>query len=155
MSLFNKKSDITFKKATVDNVAEFLRIEKSVAGSKTYCGSVDEQEAREEIENNVVYFIQNKGTNIGTIEYEIKEKDHAYLSGLVVSSNFQGRGIGRKALEWLLVNDLKDFKRIDLATHPHNTRAVILYLSLGFVIESWKDNYFGDGEPRIVLAREI
>jgi len=154
MGLFNKKSDIVFKKATIDDVAEFLRIEKSVAGSKTYCGSVDEQEAREEIENNIVYFIQNKETNIGTIEYKIKGENYAYLSGLVVDPNFQGRGIGRKALRWLLANDLKNFKRVDLATHPHNTRAIMLYLSLGFVIESWKDNYYGDGEPRIVLARE-
>lgn len=146
--------DITFRKATIDDVAEFLKIEKSVAGSKTYSGSANEEEATKEIENNIVYFIQEKGINIGTIEYEIKEENHAYLSGIVVSPDFQGKGIGRKALEWLLANDLKNFERVDLVTHPHNTRAIMLYLSLGFVIEAWKDNHYGDGEPRIVLARE-
>ena len=46
-------------------------------------------------------------------------------------------------------------KRIDLVTHPHNSKIIGLYLSYGFIIEAWKDNHFGDGEPRIVLAREL
>lgn len=155
MGLFKKKTNITFKKATINDVAEFLRIEKSVIGPKTYSGISDENEAMEEIKNNVMYFIQKDGINIGTMQYEIKEVGHAYGSGIVVDPKFQGQGIARKSLEWLLANDLKNFKRIDLVTHPRNTRAIMLYLSLGFVIESWKDNYYDDGEPRIVLAREI
>lgn len=49
-----------------------------------------------------------------------------------------------------ILDDLEDVKRIDLVTRPQNSRAFMLYLLLGFAAESWKDNYFGDGEPRLV-----
>jgi len=42
-------------------------------------------------------------------------------------------------------------KRIELVTHPDNP-ALKLYESLGFTVESRKENYWGDGEPRLVLA---
>jgi hypothetical protein len=32
--------------------------------------------------------------------------------------------------------------------------AECLYLSMGFIIESWLDNYFGDGEPRLMLVKK-
>ncbi|MDP2947811.1 MAG: GNAT family N-acetyltransferase [Nanoarchaeota archaeon] len=152
MSLFNKKTDITFKKVTVNDVAEWLRIESTV-DSKMYSKFSDEQEAIKEIENNEVYFIIKDNKNIGSLEYQIQDSGHAYLSGLIVVPEFQGQGIARKAVEFRL-DKLKDMKRIDLVTHPHNSKVITLYLSLGFHIESWKDNYFGDGEPRIVLAKE-
>jgi ribosomal protein S18 acetylase RimI-like enzyme len=145
--------DIVFKKATIDDVAEFLRIEKSAIGAKTYSGISDEQEAIEEIENNEVHFIIKDGKTVGTTGYQMKSPDHAYLSGLVIVPEFRGQGIGRKAAEFRL-NQLENIKRIDLVTHPLNSRVIMIYLSLGFHIESWKDNYYGDGEPRIVLARE-
>jgi ribosomal protein S18 acetylase RimI-like enzyme len=154
MNIFKRKQKISFKRATIDDVAEFLRIEKSAIGLKVYSGISDEQEAIEEIQNNVMYFIQKNGINIGTMQYEVKGDNWAYLSGIVIDSKLRGQGVGRMALEWLLANDLKNFKKIDLVTHPSNTRAIMLYLSLGFVIKSWKDNYYNDGEPRIVLVRE-
>lgn len=83
--------------------------------------------------------------------YEIKGPEHAYLSGLVIDPSFQGRGIGREVLSMIL-DKLKDFKRIDLVTHPDNVRALKLYQSLGFVVEARKENYYDDGEPRLVLA---
>lgn len=154
MFIFKRKQKISFKRATIDDVAEYLRLEKTVIGPKTYSGISDKQEAIEEIEGNVVYFIQKAGSNVGTIQYFVKEANHAHISGIVVDSKFQGQGMARRALEWLLANDLAGFKRIDLAVHPENAKAIMLYLSLGFVIMSWKDNYFGDGEPRIVLVKE-
>jgi len=153
MGLFNKKTNITFKKATVDDVAEFLCMEKSTIGSKIYSRISDEQEAKEEIENNEVYFIVKNGKNIGSLEYQIQDHGCAYLSGLVILPEFQGQGIARKATEFRL-DKVGHMKRVYLVTHPHNSKIIILYLSLEFHIESWKDNYFGDGEPRIVLAKE-
>jgi ribosomal-protein-alanine N-acetyltransferase len=59
--------------------------------------------------------------------------------------------LARKAMIHVL-NEIELVKRIDLVTHPDNTKAINLYESLGFKIESTIENYFGDGEPRIVMV---
>lgn len=143
---------ITLQRATGGDVDAYLAVEKSVMGPKTYSGVTTKEEAREEIEKNVVYLIKKDDQAVGTIQYQLEGKDCAHITGLVVDPRFQKQGIGREALTRVL-DELKDIKRIDLVTHPQNTHAIMLYLSFGFVIESWKDNYFGDGEPRIVLSR--
>jgi ribosomal-protein-alanine N-acetyltransferase len=51
-----------------------------------------------------------------------------------------------------ILEKCKGSNRIDLVTHPENSSALELYSSLGFKVESRQENYFGDGEPRLVLA---
>lgn len=146
-------SDITFRKVTIQDIDKFIEIEKTAVGLKVYSGIIEPEEAREEIENNEVYFIIKDHKIVGSTECQIKGSKHAYLGGLVVLPEFQGQGIARKAAQFRL-DILKDMDRIDLVTHPHNNKIIMLYLSLGFHIESWKDNYYGDGEPRLILVRQ-
>jgi len=100
-----------------------------------------------------VYLIEKNGEVVGNVSYERKSPDRVYISGLVVGSRFQGQGIGQAAMVKIL-EELKGTKRIELATHPDNKAAIALYESLGFVIESRKENYFGDGEPRLIMSLE-
>lgn len=151
--IFKRKSKITFKRAAIDDVDEFLRIEKSTISLKIYSRISDKEEALEEIKNNEVYFIIKNNKIIGSCECQTRGVDEAYISGLVILPEFQNQGIARQAIEFRL-NKLKNVKRIWLVTHPHNSKVIRMYLSYGFIIESWKDNYFGDGEPRIVLAKQ-
>jgi ribosomal-protein-alanine N-acetyltransferase len=51
-----------------------------------------------------------------------------------------------------ILEKCKGTDRIDLVTHPENKNALQLYMSLGFKVESRRENYFGDGEPRLVLV---
>jgi len=143
---------ITLQKATIEDLGTLLRIEKSVSNLKTYSAMVTEEEWKEELSKSVVYLIKKDDVAIGNISYEIKGDSHAYLSGFAIIPEFQGQGIGNEVLTKIL-EELKNMRRIDLAVHPHNIHAIMLYLSFGFIIESWKENYFGDGEPRIVLAK--
>lgn len=143
---------INLRKATVDDLKTLVLIEKSLLNLKTYSALVTEDEWKKELSKSVVYLIKKDGAVVGNISYELKENNHAYLSGFAIMPEFQGQGIGREVLRKIL-EELKDMDRIDLVTHPHNTSAIMLYLSLGFIIEAWKDNYFGDGEPRIVLVK--
>ncbi|PIV38485.1 MAG: hypothetical protein COS30_01820 [Candidatus Portnoybacteria bacterium CG02_land_8_20_14_3_00_45_8] len=143
---------ITLQKATIEDLGILLRIEKNVSNLKTYSAMVTEEEWREELSKSTVYLIEKDGVAIGDISYEIKGDSHAYLSGFAIIPEFQGQGIGQEVLTKIL-EELKNMRRIDLAVHPHNVHAVMLYLSFGFIIESRKDNYFGDGEPRIILAK--
>lgn len=143
---------ITLKKATIEDLENLLRIEKSVSNLKTYSAMVTEEEWKEELSKSIVYLIEKDSVAIGDVSYEVKGDSHAYLSGFAIIPEFQRQGIGNEVLTKIL-EELKNMLRIDLAVHPHNVHAIMLYLSFGFIIESWKDNYFGDGEPRIILAK--
>ena len=147
-------SSVTLHRATSKDADAYLAVEKSVVRlfRGTYSGIESKKEALEEIESNVVYLIKKSGEVVGTVQYKKEGKDHAYTSGLVINPKFHRQGIGRDTLE-LVLNELKGTKKISLVTHPKNTPAIMLYLSLGFVIERWKDDYYGDGEPRILMSR--
>ncbi|TSC60351.1 MAG: N-acetyltransferase GCN5 [Parcubacteria group bacterium LiPW_15] len=140
------------KKATVADIPALLEVEKSVAGNKVYSPILDKEEWEEELKKCVVYLIEEEGRIAGDISYELKSPEHAYLSGLVVTPQFQGKGIARAALAQIL-DQLKDMKRIDLVTHPDNVAALKLYQSFGFIIETKKEDYYGDGESRLILVR--
>lgn len=138
-------------KANEQDIPMLLELERAVSGRNIYSPMLDEDEWREELEKSHVFLIENESEVIGTVSYEQKEDNHAYISGLVIDPRFQRKGIGRQVLTQLLER-LKDLKRIDLVTHPDNHAALQLYQSLGFVIESRRENYYGDGEPMLVLA---
>lgn len=144
---------IHLKKATVSDIPQLIIIEKSVGGTKTYSAMHTKEEWLEELEKSTVYLIRRDGEIVGNTSYEMKSKDHAYLSGLTIESRFQGQGIAREALQQVL-EELKDIQRIDLVTHPENAKALTLYQSFGFNVESRKENYFDDGEPRLMLVLE-
>lgn len=144
---------IFLKQASVDDIPVLIDLEQSAANRHTYSPVLTEDEWKEEFRKNKVYLIEKENSVVGNISYERKDSDHAYISGLVVLPEFQGQGIARKALMQVL-EELKDVKRIDLVTHPDNHVALQLYQSLGFTIESRKENYWGEGEPRLVLVKE-
>jgi ribosomal protein S18 acetylase RimI-like enzyme len=145
--------NIILQRATEKDVEDFLAVEKTAVGKKTYSCIVDEKKAKEEIEKKVVYLIKADGEIVGSIEYGTENDGSAYCCGLVVKTEFQGQGIAREAVRQLLEIIGAD-KKVHLVTHPHNIPAIKIYLSFGFVIEGWKENYFGDGEPRIVMVRQ-
>lgn len=142
---------ITLQKATYKDIDIFISLERNAAHPKMYRGIADSKTMLDKLKNNIVYLIKKDEIIVGIIRYRIVNKNHIHISGVVVHSDFQGQGIARSALA-ILLEDLKSFKRTDLVTHPQNSKAIRLYLSFGFIIESWKDNFYGDGEPRITLV---
>lgn len=143
---------VVFERATLENTQALLDIEKTTKGLKTYSGYFKEEEIREWLSSDIVYLIKNNDAIIGSIAYEIKGKDHAYISGLVIKPKFQKQGLAKKATIKLL-EELTGYEKIDLVTHPDNAGAVKLYKSLGFVEVGRKENFFGDGEPRIIMVK--
>jgi ribosomal protein S18 acetylase RimI-like enzyme len=146
---------IIFKKATIKDIPVLIEIERKLIGLKTYSVQITEKEWEDALnkENEVVYFILRDGEVVGNISYEKKSGDTAYIDGFAIDPKFQKQGIGRETIR-LLLEELKNMKRIELVTHPENTGALKIYLSFGFVIKERKENYFGDGEPRIELVKE-
>ncbi|MEK7462910.1 MAG: N-acetyltransferase [Patescibacteria group bacterium] len=149
-----EKPQLTFRKATPKDADVYLELEKTAIGQKTYSGIKDKEEALQEFSENEVYLIYKDGGLVGSTEFEMKSPDHAYLAGVVIHPNFQGQGIAREATLFRL-EKLKNVKRVDVVTHPENFKIINLYQSLGFKIEKRIENYFGDGEPRVMIVRTL
>ena len=145
--------NLTFKKATPEDVDAYLELEQTAVKSKTYSAILDKEEALQEFEENEVYMIYKDGQVVGSTEYQMKSPNHAYLAGLIIKPEFQSQGTGREAVLFRL-KKLEGIERIDVVTHPENFKILHMYQSLGFKVEKRVENYFGDGEPRLVLARE-
>lgn len=144
---------IHLERATTKDIPTLITIEKKVADLKTYSALTTAKEWEDELKASTVYLIFKDKTAVGDISYEKKSDSSVYLSGFVVDPKLQGQGIGREALI-IIMEELKNEKIIKLVTHPENSGAIRLYLSFGFVIKSWRDNYFGDGEPRVEMVKE-
>jgi ribosomal protein S18 acetylase RimI-like enzyme len=147
-------NNLKLKRATVNDINSILEIEKGLVGTKIYSGLTGAEDAIKEITENTFYLIKKDDKVVGDIAYQIKDKDHVYISGLAVVKELHRQGIAKQAMQMLL-EILKDVKNIDLVTHPENEGAIKLYKSLGFkqIGEPIK-NYFDDGEPRIKMILE-
>ena len=128
-----------------------LKIEKTVRGLKIYSGCFTKQEIEEWLGNDIVFLIENDDLIVGSLSYEIKDKNHAHISGFVIKPKFQKQGFAKQALK-LLFQKLNNFRKLSLDVHPDN-HIVGLYESLGFKRESLVENYYGDGEPRLVMVK--
>jgi len=150
-----KRIDVSFEIARENQAALLVAFENRIAEPKLYGKPLDFKGAIHEIRNNHYYFIKNKKNElIGTAAYRIREDKSCYISNVAVATSYRGRGIARIAMEFLL-KQCSDAGRIDLVTHPENCHAISLYESLGFVTELYAENYFGDGEPRFIMAKKL
>ena len=143
--------NLTFRKATEADVDAFLELEHAVKPAKTFSGIFDRDEALREFTEADVYLIYKDGKLVGSTEITMKSPDKAYLAGLVVHPDYEGQGIAREAALFRL-NLVKDVPHVYLVTHPENEKIKNLYKSLGFIEGERTENYFGDGEPRIVMT---
>jgi len=146
---------VNLKRATIGDISTLVEIEKKLIDYKIYSAMTDEAEWQEEFKkgNAAVYLILNNDTVVGNASFERNVNESAHISGLAIMPEFQKMGIGRRVLEMIL-EELKEVKTITLATHPENIAALKLYKSFGFVEKEKIENYFGDGEPRVILKKE-
>ncbi len=145
--------DLQFKPATLEDkdiIASFLKKAEETSGGKF---SADEElkDLPSYITDNEAFLILGNGTPVGLVTYSYTEPERAYINDLVIHPEHQGKKIGKTAMKWVL-DRLENIKHVDLVTHPHNTVAIILYSKNGFKVSGWKDDYYGDGEPRIYMT---
>jgi len=100
------------------------------------------------LKNSEIYMAYETKRAIGFVAFE-KRKDAIEVMSLAVIPEYQKKGIGKSLLGHAL--DKLAGRKIHLVTHPRNTPAIILYLKLGFEICGLKENYYGDGQPRLLL----
>jgi ribosomal protein S18 acetylase RimI-like enzyme len=106
------------------------------------------QEQLDYLKDCDVYMLYENRKPIGFFAYKTSG-DGVEVKSIVVVPEEQGKGYGKAMMNKLL--ELTDGHTVHLVTHPKNTSALLYYLKSGFEIYGWKDNYYGDGEPRLLL----
>ncbi len=95
-----------------------------------------------------IYLAYEGDEMIGSFSF-IEKNGEVEIKQLLVLPQYQGKGYGRELVKESL--NLVKGKRVWLVTHPKNTPAIITYLKAGFIINEWKENYYGDGQPRLLF----
>ena len=142
---------LTLVSATVKDASALVAFEHRVTDPKIYGPPLDAPGALRELSQNRFYFIWIDDTLVGTAAYRLRPDNTVYISNVAVDPAYRHRGIARSAVSFIL-EKCREARRIDLVTHPENKNALQFYKSLGFNVESREENYFGDGEPRLILA---
>lgn len=145
-------NNILLKRATLKDIEEITKLEKE-ASSKTYVARINTNDLKCFIENDFVFFIKHKSIVVGIVAYQVLKRKIAHFHCLVIDKKFRNKGFGKQAMR-LILKRMPKYSRIELVVHPLNSRAISIYLSLGFIIEACHNNHFGDGEPRLVLAKK-
>ena len=87
---------------------------------------------------------------VATAAYRVRSDKSAYVSNVAVDQTCRRRGIAR-ALVFSILQELEETEHVELVTHA-DTYALQLYRSFGFKLESRQENYFSDGEPRLLFS---
>lgn len=101
------------------------------------------------LKESEVFALYENGVVVGFFAYRQGENDVELLV-IAVDPQKQGNGYGKMLIAKLL--ELTKNRTVRLVTHPKNSGAIRFYLKSGFTISGWKDNYYGDGQPRLLLA---
>jgi ribosomal protein S18 acetylase RimI-like enzyme len=141
----------TLKRATIEDANDLVAFEHRVADPKLYGPILDLAGAIEQIERNIFYFIKLGDAVIGTAAYQVRTDQTVYIGNVAVDPIYRRQGIAHEVVRRIL-EACREARRVELVTHPENEDALRLYKSLGFVVEGRIENYFGDGEPRLLLA---
>ena len=140
--------EVTLTRATRKYIDEYIRIGKLVL-SRFNTVATDSDKVGKEIAESIVHMIRADDRIVGFISYKIPRAwEHAYISEVQVEPDFQGHGIGGRALDFVL-EALCTFEIVDLHTHPENP-AQHMYIRHGFEATGERiENYANTGEPRI------
>jgi ribosomal protein S18 acetylase RimI-like enzyme len=106
---------------------------------------------KRDYKNCSVLMVFNNDTPIGLAVFEKKgESTEIFEFGCL--PRYQNKGIGKVLLEAFLKE--VETAKVHLLTNPRNTPAIVFYLKHGFILSAWKDNYYENGQPRVLLVRE-
>jgi ribosomal-protein-alanine N-acetyltransferase len=78
----------------------------------------------------------------------------AWILAMAVSPHYQRQGIGKQLISSIF-NEFKNLKikKVFLTVISDNEIAINLYTSVGFILISYENDYFGKGSPRNVMQK--
>lgn len=84
------------------------------------------------------------------------DREKAYLYGVSTSKRFQGKGYGKKLLDYVLKYLIKiGIKTVELTADEDNIIAQNLYSQFGFKIVENLSNEYGDNVPRYLMQLNV
>ena len=77
------------------------------------------------------------------------------ILSLAVLKNSRGLGVGKSLLQYLLVHACATTREFWLTVAPDNLPALQLYEKSGFIRKNYTEDYYGEGEGRWVLVKQL
>jgi ribosomal protein S18 acetylase RimI-like enzyme len=138
------------KRAAANDVDVIVAFESQVVNDKLYGKPLDHTAAKSEIDANEYYLRLSDGRVVATGALRRREDGSTYLSNIAVHPKERRKGFARAMMSHLL-SRCDAAPSINLAVHPDNQAARALYVSVGFSQTQIRENFFGDGEPRLIM----
>jgi ribosomal protein S18 acetylase RimI-like enzyme len=145
--------NLRFLRARLKDAARFVALERESGAPRLYAPALTLAAAEAEIRRNRLYFLWLGARRVGTVAYRVRADGSVEISNLAIRPGWRRRGLARAAMLYVLKRNARAAV-IELVTHPENRKALRLYVSLGFEPRRRIANFFGDGEPRLVLVRQ-
>ena len=105
------------------------------------------------LETETVFVVENEGTIIATYRLIPKTDRQAhtvYLGSFTIKKDFQGKGFGKKILEYIKVYASEQHKiRIELTVDIDNMSAIALYKKSGFDVEGQVRKSYRRTDPNV------
>jgi ribosomal protein S18 acetylase RimI-like enzyme len=147
-------TELVFQRATANDAAALLDLEQRVAVARIYEARTRLDDVVREIEGNALFLITYRRAVIGSASFRVESDGRVYVGNVAVDPAYRRQGVSRAAMTFVAEQN-PQAARFELVTHPDNDPALRLYASLGFRAEARHENYFGDGEPRLRLVRNV
>ena len=98
-----------------------------------------------------VYGVFDGTQLVGYFGFHKHSNSEVELKSIAVHPSYQGKGLAKKMMK-------KMFEEVGeasvwLVVHPKNVSAIQTYLKTGFIPSGWREDFFGDGEPRLVMEK--
>jgi ribosomal protein S18 acetylase RimI-like enzyme len=145
---------LRFVRVRLKDAARFVALEREIETPKLYAPALTIAAAKAEIRRNRLYFLCCGARRVGTIAYRVRDDGSVEISNLAIRPAWRRRGLARAAMAFVFARNRAPGP-FELVTHPENRKALRLYAGLGFEIRRRIENCFGDGEPRLVLVKNL
>lgn len=142
---------LTYRKATPKDFDLLLKLDGD-AFNRYFDIPFTRDELGELLSKSEVSLIYSGQNPVGYYAWELQGKDQAEIIGVVVTPEYQKKGMGTQVVRDIL-DELGSTKKIKIVTHPHNVAALKLYFKFGFRIAELKPDYYGENQPRLILYK--
>lgn len=146
-------ANLEIKTATVQDLADVDALDRAVFAEGGY-GYVGLRQLFDLANPAAVVAVDDTGRTIGyAMAARASTPGVFWFLVLGVLPARRREGIGHDLAEKIVtITRAQGAKQIRLTVHPRNNAAIGLYEALGFEIKGKEDAYFGEGEPRLVMA---